>query len=59
MKIFTRSEILKENNKYFIQVTIINNENSTTENNIIYGKTKEEIINKYNKMKERSENKWV
>lgn len=34
MKIFTRSEILKENNKYFIQVTIINNENGTTENNI-------------------------
>ena len=48
MKIFTRSEILKEilkeNNKYFIQVTIINNENSTTENNIIYGKLKKKLL---------------
>lgn len=56
MKIFIRSEILKENNKYFIQVTIIDNENNTIEHNIIYGKTKEEIINKYNKMKERRKN---
>ena len=55
MKIFIRSEILKENNKYFIQVTIIDNEKDIIENKIIYGQNKEEVINKYEKMKKCKE----
>lgn len=51
MKIIRRSNILKENNKLFIQVSISDNEKESVEDKIIYGKNIEEILNKYEELK--------
>lgn len=53
MKIITRSEILKENNKLFIQVSIIDNEKKKVEGKIIYGKNIGEILDKYEELKSK------
>ena len=49
----TRSDILKENNKMFIQVSIIDNRKDYIANTIIYGENSKEILEKYNSLKEK------
>ena len=49
----TRSDILKENNKMFIQVSIIDNRKDYITNTIIYGENSKEILEKYKTLKEK------
>ena len=55
MVIVTRSDILKENNKLFIQVSITDNQKEYLTNMIVYGENPEEILEKYHKIKQKYE----